>query len=226
MDLGGDFEEQEESEPVAVNIPAERLADTARSGLYALFAQLFAFPTADVIRLLASGAWLDQCRELAGQLPYALATIDSASTHEERDISLTFSRLFDVVQGLPAVSLLERRYGEKKNQQQLWEDLLRYYNHFGLEFAESAAEGGPDHLVNQLEFMHYLSFLQCGSGDSGGDFRRAQRDFLLGHLSLWVSEFARSAAAQDQATPYDQIAEILASMVVADLAYLQEQCGD
>lgn len=216
--------EQDEAEPAAIRIPAERLADTARSGLYALFAQLFAFPTVDTLQLLASASWSAKASEFAAQLPFSLASSDSAEVCDERTVSLTFSRLFDVVHGLPAVSLLERRYGKNKTQKKLWEDLLRYYGHFGLEFANSAAEGGPDHLVNQLEFMHYLSFLQCGSGDPGGDFRRAQRDFLAHHLGQWSSEFAQRAKAESDSQPYSQVAGLMAEFVAADLLYLQGEC--
>jgi len=219
-----DMDEEEARQPVAVNIPAERSADIARSGLYALFAQLFAFPNLDTVKLLASAEWSVRFNELAGQLPYELALCETAVEHEERAISLTFSRLFDVVHGLPALSLLERRYGQNKTQKKLWEDLLRYYNHFGLEFANSAAEGGPDHLVNQLEFLHYLSFLQCGSGDSGGDFRRAQRDFLTHHLGEWSGEFAQRAQALPDSQPYSQIATLLADFVAGDLNYLVAEC--
>lgn len=223
-DAFGQFSDADQAEPVAVNIPAERLADTARSEFYALFAQLFAFPSVDTLNILASGEWIARTNELAGLLPYPLQSASVESVEDERAVSLAFSRLFDVVQGLPAVSLLERRYGEKKSQKQLWEDLLRYYNHFGLEFANSAAEGGPDHLVNQLEFMHYLSFLQCGNGDAGGDFRRAQRDFLGNHLGKWIGEFAQSASSESESQPYKAVAELLAEFVAADLRYLQAEC--
>jgi putative dimethyl sulfoxide reductase chaperone len=219
-------DEENQAEPVAVAIPAERQADTARSGLYALLASYFLFPDINLLKLLASGDWRTQCNELVDLLPYPLAAAEPGPALDERAVSLTFSRLFDVVQGLPAVSLLERRYGkgQTKTQKKLWEDLLRYYNHFGLEFAEAAAEGGPDHLVNQLEFMHYLSFLQCGSGDAGGDFRRAQRDFLTNHLGEWSSEFALAAQAEPDSEPYSQVAKLLAEFIASDLRYLQTEC--
>ncbi|RLA13269.1 MAG: hypothetical protein DRQ60_07730 [Gammaproteobacteria bacterium] len=221
--LGQLADEDVEAAPSAVNVPAERSGDVARSGLYALFAQLFAFPKLDTVKLLASADWSAQLAELTEQLPYALAAGDSAVVYEEREVSLTFSRLFDVVHGLPALSLLERRYGENKVQKKLWEDLLRYYNHFGLEFSHAAAEGGPDHLVNELEFMHYLSFLQCGNGDAGGDFRRAQRDFLTQHLGQWSGEFAQRAAELADSQPYKSLAGLLAAFVEADLNYLESQ---
>ena len=210
-------DEEGQAEPVAVAIPAERQADTARSGLYALLASYFLFPDINLLNLLASGDWRTQCNELVTLLPYPLAVAEPGPVLEERAVSLTFSRLFDVVQGLPAVSLLERRYGkgQTKTQKKLWEDLLRYYNHFGLEFAEAAAEGGPE---------HYLSFLQCGSGDAGGDFRRAQRDFLTNHLGEWSSEFALAAQAEPDSEPYSQVAKLLAEFIASDLLYLQTEC--
>ena len=121
--------------------------------------------------------------------------------------------------------MLERRYGEtgRKNngEKKLWESLLRFYSHFGLEFAQSAAEGGPDHLVNQLEFLHYLSFLQCGSGDSGGDYWRGQRDFLQQHLGRWGGRFAEQVVAEPDNGPYGQLGAWLSVFLKAELAYLQ-----
>ena len=72
-------------------------------------------------------------------------------------MQVTYTQLFDVTSGTPLVSLLERRYGEKP-EQKLWENLLNFYSHFGLDFSQGYAVEQPDHLLTELGFMHYLSF--------------------------------------------------------------------
>lgn len=65
----------------------------------------------------------------------------------------------------------------------LFEELLRFYSYFGL--ARAATSELPDHLTVQLEFLHFLSFLQHRTeqkGDSAAHIICAQYDFLTRHL--------------------------------------------
>lgn len=209
---------------LGVDYSPDKAGDAARSAIYALLARLFGYPKGEGLELLGNGGWLQQLQPLVANLPYPLSLPEIEQT-SAGSIAATYSRLFDVAHGLPKVSVLERRYGEigRKNngEKKLWESLLRFYSHFGLEFAQSAAEGGPDHLVNQLEFMHYLSFLQCGSGDSGGDYWRGQRDFLQQHLGRWGAQFAEQVVAEPDSGPYGQLGAWLSVFLEAELAYLQ-----
>lgn len=65
----------------------------------------------------------------------------------------------------------------------LFEELLRFYSYFGL--ARVASSELPDHLTVELEFLHFLSFLQHRTEQKGNpatDIIRAQYDFLTRHL--------------------------------------------
>lgn len=65
----------------------------------------------------------------------------------------------------------------------LFEELVRFYEHFGLRRQEQA--GLPDHLAVELEFMHFLSELEQAAVARGEDVaavHAAQRDFLDRHV--------------------------------------------
>ena len=69
------------------------------------------------------------------------------------------------------------------DQSALFEELMRFYEFFGLARGEGAEM--PDHLSVELEFMHYMTHLESlssGSPDDIASIRRAQQDFLTRHL--------------------------------------------
>lgn len=210
--------------PDLTEIPPGQLSNSGRCALYGLFARLLGYPDPDLAVELAGGSWIDEYRQLEELLTYRLKHPKYAADFTPTEVVHLYTALFEVVQGLPAVAMVERRYGQEKAQKQLWEDLLRYYSHFGLQFANVAAEGGPDHLVSELEFMHYLCFLQCGSGDPQGDYQRAQRDFLTHHLGSWTGTFAQRTEQRSAGGVYTLVAGMMAGFVAADLRYLSELC--
>lgn len=65
----------------------------------------------------------------------------------------------------------------------LFEELVRYYEHFGLRRLENAEL--PDHISVELEFMHFMCELEHHAMLSGLDVssaRKAQRDFIDRHI--------------------------------------------
>ena len=70
-------------------------------------------------------------------------------------------------------------------QAALYEDLIRFYSYFGLRRLEDSEF--PDHLSLELEFMHFLTYLEeqaVRRGEATRDLRKAQQDFLKKHVSL------------------------------------------
>lgn len=66
----------------------------------------------------------------------------------------------------------------------LFEELVRFYEHFGLRRKEDAEL--PDHVSVELEFMHFLCELEHHAVQSGQDatsVRKAQCDFIDRHLT-------------------------------------------
>lgn len=65
-----------------------------------------------------------------------------------------------------------------------------FYKTFGLSLSDDFKEL-HDHLVAELEFMHFLSFKECQAEKEGIEVKPyllAQRDFLERHLGLWFSD--------------------------------------
>ena len=114
---------------------------------------------------------------------------------------------------------------------QQWE-VKKLYQMFGLEPNPELNEL-PDHLINELEFMHFLSHQAVeanrgllADGDSRKQYVHAQKDFLERHLSLWVPKFC--TALQEKITEpfYLNLAAITARFIMDDLEWVQEQYED
>jgi len=200
----------------------------ARSRMYALLTESFAYPTGEVAERLLKGHLIKDLRDVAATLPTPVTVpevLSIATGENARDeTQIVYTGLFDVCTGRPAVSLLERRYG-KEPDQKLWEDLLRFYTLFGLDFSSGAPGENPDHLLLELEFMHYLSFLEAGTQGGRDDLRRGQRDFLANHLGHWTGQFAEALAKEQSTGPYAALGGLLNDFVTTDMQHLQMLLG-
>ncbi|MCG2635003.1 MAG: molecular chaperone TorD family protein [Gammaproteobacteria bacterium] len=219
------------SEPVAMDAPIEIEIDettrgiAARSNSYRLFSQAFVFPMGDLLTALLNGSLRDALLECAKDLPYAChyssAEADYPTPNSRDAVSQSFTSLFDNCTGRPRVSVLERRH-VRSTEQTLWEDLLRFYNHFGLDFSQGGANEPPDHLNLELEYMHYLSFLEAGAPQDRTPFQLGQHDFMERHLGVWSGAFADSVeAVEEDNQPYAMLARMLAEFAQADFEYLK-----
>ncbi len=195
-----------------------------RSRMYALLADAFTFPDADLSARLLTGELQKALNETVSllQLP-ADTLVDKrlpGSLTTRSDLQTLYTRLFEVSSGSAKVSSVERSYGGGPSQK-LWEKLLRFYTFFGLDFSQGGASEQPDHLLTQLAFMHYLCFLEAGSQGSTENIRRGQRDFLSLHLGRWVEAFYKVLKKQPDALPYAAFGKLLVSMVRADMQQLE-----
>lgn len=215
------------SETAPSTTPAQALDSDAaiRSRLYALFAEAFTYPAGDLAMRLLGGEVVGEIEDGMSALELPAAADQQAGRSHDlavHELQLNFTRLFDVTGGKPSVSLLQRRYGDVA-EQKLWEDLLAFYTHFGLDFANGQAAEQPDHLQTQLGFMHYLSFLEAGSASNAADLKRGQRDFLSLHLVGWVPAMAERLS---QSPYYGELATLLVGFIQADLDFLMHAIGD
>ena len=90
---------------------------------------------------------------------------------------------FDRSVSAGASSLYERTYSQADTSG-LFEELVRYYEYFGLVRAPDAEL--PDHVSVELEFMHFLSELErhaAARGDDVGSVCRSAREFIDRHLN-------------------------------------------
>jgi DMSO reductase family type II enzyme chaperone len=109
-----------------------------------------------------------------------------ADAVEERQ-QLEYLTSFDCSAYKGACSLHEAAY-TTEGQEVLYEELTRFYEFFGLSRDQHAEL--PDHLSVELEFMHFLSYLEtqsaCSKKETDSLFK-AQRDFVGRHLQLLVT---------------------------------------
>lgn len=203
-----------------LNTEAE-LAAAERSSLYAWLATVFSFPTPGLSETIASGALSDEVEDMASALPYPLPAnpglgVDPGLGHET--IEQDYISTFDVGPGRPPCPLYEGSH--RRGRPQIMEDLVRFYEHFGLRHAE---EDLPDHLCTEFEFMHYLAFKQAAALRAGSDsepYRLAQRDFLDRHLMRWLPLLRGRLAQLEAPSIYQSLARLAEEACRRDRAFV------
>jgi DMSO reductase family type II enzyme chaperone len=162
----------------------------ARSQAFRLFAEALAYPDPPYVEAVRNGQLASALREVLGAVDamlldeLGLPALREAG--EEDDLAVEYTRLFDAGSAGPPCPLYEGVYGGARMK--TMEEALRFYNHFGLTLSDGQREL-PDHLITQLEFLHYLAFREAealGSSTDPGPYRRAQRDFIERHPGRWV----------------------------------------
>jgi DMSO reductase family type II enzyme chaperone len=203
----------------------EVVGSANRSRLYLLFAEGFRFPSAQFHATVQGGAYRSQVFAAAASLPYKLRLGGEpcATASEYVDFQAEYIRLFDVgAKGRPPCALYEGEY-RSGGRMQVMEELVRFYEHFGLALSTADREL-PDHLSVELEFLHYLTFKEAAALERGvdpGSYRRAERDFLTRHPSRWLPAMrAKAAEARAQAS-FRALIGAADEFVRADLAYLR-----
>ncbi len=212
-----------------LRIETPRAAEAARrSRMYTLLAEALSYPTGDLLERLRDGTLARELRDAASRLatPVEIPASLGRVARDPGTLQVDYTRLFDACGARPAVSMLEHRYAARDEPPQpVWEDLLRCYRFFGLDFAHGGLTDSPDHLLLELEFMHYLTFLEAGARHGQDDLRRGQRDFLATHPARWVGGFASAVARHAGDGPYAALARLLHDFVALDLAYLNASFG-
>ena len=180
----------------------------ARSVLYAVLARAFAPPDPQRFAWLGSAPLDQEIRDALNGLPepYGSEELlgawrrvrDALSGCSATDYEAEYLRLFEV--GIPAAPcpLYESAYGPSDRRREVMGELVRFYNHFGLSLGGKAREL-PDHLRVELEFLHYLTFLEAQRVQEVRvveSIRRAQADFLRRHLACWTPQLWMRLARQ------------------------------
>jgi TorA maturation chaperone TorD len=142
----------------AVELPDN--ATTSRTGVYQLLAQLVGVPDKDVYATAVAGEWPSRLAEAGKLVPfpvdYGSATIPASMTAEE--FQAEYLRVFEVGQGTggPPAPLYGGFYGTGGNRIQRLEEVVRFYEYFGLR-ASPEDPRPADNLSTELEFMKYLT---------------------------------------------------------------------
>jgi len=199
-------------------------ASESRSSLYSRFGDYMAFPTARVWRESLHQNTFALLEGADSGLPYAFypGTPGIEGNCTLGDLEEAFTVHFDT--GAAAISLHGRSY-TNDGDQKLFEELFRFYEHFGLDFSSSNNDFWPDSLQIELEFMHYLTYLEGLAEDNRIAILKAQRDFLARHLRPLIAG-VKASLAEKTIPMYTQMATLLNEFVEADCAYLNAVIGD
>ena len=93
-----------------------------------------------------------------------------------------FLEAFEPAVSKTACALYESAHSNRE-QTSLYEELIRWYDHFGLQ--RKAKAELPDHVSVELEFMHFLTYrehIAAGDEHAVSTLRRAGKEFLTKHL--------------------------------------------
>ncbi len=170
--------------------PRAELHAAARSRAFGLFAGALAYPEGSALADIRDGRLADALtRTLADLDPRLAEGLDRDALGdglEADELAIEYTRLFDVGTSGPPCPLHGGLWS--KERMKAMEEVLRFYNHFGLTLDQQQHEL-PDHLSAELEFLHYLAFREAEALRAGldvGAYRRAQRDFIERHPGRWV----------------------------------------
>jgi len=179
----------------------EQVECAARIDMYALFADTFRYPDPLFRDFIRNGEFKSVLLTLCKNLPYAMELsneeIDKLTYSEDlsdEDVEVEFIRLFESGPGDPPCPLIEGFYmGEEEGRKTIFKDLILFYNNFGLSYAEGSSEDRPDHITYELEFLHYLTFLNLKAlqeSKEAHSYLWAQKDFLERHPARWTGSMS------------------------------------
>ncbi len=176
----------------------ERTVEAARlrSEAWGLLAAALEYPDAALVALIRDGAVMRRARAAIGALdPSVEASLDwetLADVPGGDALAVEYSRLFDAIgPGGPACPLNSGALLGDDGRLKLLEELVRFYNHFGLTAAGAPGNELPDHAFVQMDFLHFLSLREAEclvAGEGADDYRRARADFQRRHAARWAPE--------------------------------------
>ncbi len=192
----------------------------ARSQTWRLLCTWFSQPDSAIWESALAEGLFNYISPTGGLLPHALDPGDyrfEAGMNMD-DLGRAYSSCFEV--GNAPVSFHGRTYTDDAASK-LFEELFRYYEHFGLNLTDNDNANWPDSILVELEFMYYLCHLEsiAGSEDDVLSLQRGQRDFITRHLAPLVEGISKKLSSLEIA-PYDQLAKLLKDYVSRDCDYL------
>ncbi len=206
----------------------EEIETGSRSKFYQLLSLSYRFPDKLFSEGVKNGDFLEQLRMITSRLPFEFSSLDEDTFRGEgieqdleEALGSEYIRLFDLgKKGHPPCPLYEGSY--RSGRMGLMEDLVRFYNHFGLTPSREDWEI-PDHITTELEFIHYLSFkelLAIRSQQDPGPYIRAQRDFLSRHPADWVPKFRQKLLKHSPIRFYEKLVEVTEVFLLRDQDHL------
>ncbi len=221
----------------------DQMARARRSQMYRFLAESFRYPDKDFFKMAKHGDYLESALAVLHDVPFEVAAEEGGLSGQllkhvsQDDFEAEFVRVFDAGPGGPPCPLYEGQYVADRMTNM--EDLVRFYNHFGLSVAEAREREVPDHITTELEFMHYLAFkevLALQRDEDPSPYCFAEIDFLDRHPTKWLPQlFQRTEKVFHAKIPklcepavsfYWALIELSANFCAADLKYLRSLYPD
>ncbi len=196
-------------------VPEPRADSAARSELYRVLSAAFRHPdpaAPTLGRALAAAA---------AALPYRLPEF-AVPELPVQELRLRYTNLFEASDRSGAISLHESDFVPTPRAK-VWEDLVRFYEHFGLRYDGEVIHLWPDHLAIELECLQYLTFLEAGIAGDITPLLRAERDFIDRHLLPWLPDLAGQLVEREEAEPWPALVVLLQECLRADHAWLERR---
>ena len=144
------------------------------------------------------------------------------------DLQAEYVRLFDY---RPPCPMFESSYTEleKSNPGKVKLSVENFYNEFGLDASPTSIEP-PDHIMMELEFMHFLSYKEGEARENEDiDFEKyimGQQRFCRNHLQQWVPAFCDRLKENAGVSFFKALAALTEDFVLHDTGYIDSLCRD
>ncbi len=200
----------------------------SRSALYKLLSLGFRYPAPELFKTFQNGSFLDELRGNISSLPHLNALITELSLFSPgkitfADFEIKFARTFDTGTPLPPCPPYEGMYLESPRTAIMLE-VSEFYRHFGLTMdQEKGKREMPDHICAELEFLHFLTFMEAQAGDDTEllkGYVLAQKDFLERHLTRWVPKFCERLQSSAGVDFYVMLARITYKTAACELEFV------
>ena len=178
----------------------DQMVRARRSQMYRFLAESFRYPDKDFYEMTKDGSYMKSALAILHEIPFDVSIDEQGLSGQllkdvpQEDFEAEFVRVFDAGPGGPPCPLYEGKYAADRMVNM--EDLVRFYNHFGLSVAEAREREIPDHITTELEFMHYLAFkevLALQRDESPAPYCHAEIDFLGRHPARWLPQLREKA---------------------------------
>ena len=203
-------------------------AITSRSLAWGFLSAAMEYPEGELSELVRAGDVEKRARELFlgiyGELADKIDWSALRAAGEADFLSVEYTRLFDVGGSDGPPCALNSGAAKGDSRMGLLEELVRFYNYFGLTAAGTEANELPDHLSSQFEFMHYLIHQQgecLAAGEAPDDYIRAQRDFLNRHPASWVPQLAANLVKHKAPAYYLALGKLMDEFVQIEQRHLE-----
>lgn len=214
----------------------------ARIDMYAILADAFRYPDTMTRMYIRNGEFRNHLLRIMGGLPYVIELGENERSllaytdgMDDDDVEAEYIRLFEAGPGNPPCALVEGIHkDENDSRKAIFKDLILFYNNFGLSYAEGNSEDQPDHITYELEFLHYLAFLELKAVQKGRDpkaLQHAQKEFLERHPAAWtfmladkmkeIEDDLREGVNKDVVAFYRNVMVLTDRFVQADFNYIE-----